>query len=424
MEPRRESYRVKLLGELVVCTADGEELVIPADRVMRRLLIAMALRAGQPRRTDDLVAAVWPGDKAFGRDAKSLETPASRLRNKLMLPIPARRGEGFYKLDVGRAEVDALDFIDRVQENDLDHAGLDRLLGLWRGNPQVLHGDVPVYEWEQLDHAVDHLVGRLSELNSRDLGGLRNFRAFAQLFPEKTSGLRPADATSGRRSRRILIVENEIEIANTMKAILFEHHCTIATNLEDAMDVLIASIDELDGAVIDLHLTSKLDSAGLEILSFIRDRRPELPRLLITASPPAGSQEQMRKTFGLFDIVVKGADGYSASGVRDAVTHMLGEEESGVRRRALAHFESLSVQLQRTLNRKLIAARRAMRSGREDAYGEIDYWSTLIERFDEDCDTMRERLAGKPAVVLDALVEEFSQRWRNAVDFAVPDETW
>jgi CheY-like chemotaxis protein len=416
MEPRPDRYRVRLLGELEVFTPEGESLPIPADRVMKRLLIAMALRAGQPRRTTDLVAAVWPGPKSFGRDAKSLETPASRLRSKLGLPIPPRRGEGFYKLDMSRTEIDALDFVDRVRNDDIDHGELDNLLGMWRGNPQVLYSDLPDAEWDELVRAVGQLLGRLAKLSPSQLNALANFRRFSQFFPEETSTLQPATTRPVRSGHRILIVENEVQIAQTMSAILFEHDCLIATSLEEAMSVLTGRLDELDGAVIDLHLTDRLDSAGLEILSFIRDRRPDLPRLLITASPPAGSQEQIRQTYGLFDIVVKGADGYSASGVRDAVTHMLGDEDDDVRRRAAALFESHSAQVQRVLNRRLVAARRAMRAGENDAYSEIDRWSSLLERFEDESDTVRSQLVDSPAGQADSIVGEFVGRWHRIVE--------
>jgi DNA-binding response OmpR family regulator len=419
MESRRDKYRVKLLGELEVFTTDGDRLPIPADRVMSRLLIAMALRAGQPRRTGDLVQAVWPGEKAFGRDARSLETPASRLRNKLGLPIPPRRGEGYYKLDMNPSDVDALDFIDRVRDDDIDRHQLDELLGMWRGNPQVLYADLDVAEWAQLNRAVEQLLSRLAELSRRELSELKNFRSFNQLFPEHTNSLRPLNAITKRSGRRILIVENEVEIAKTMKAILFEHDCLISTSLEEAMHVLIASIDDLDGAVIDLHLTGRLDSAGLEILSFIRDQRPDLPRLLITASPPAGSQEQMRKMFGLFDILVKGADGYSATGVRDAVTNMLSQEDAHVRQRTLTQFESWSVKTQRALNRRYIAARRAMRGGDEDSYEAIDHWSSLMAQFDAECEAVQAGFKKLPTDRLKRTVDELVDRWALGTDEGV-----
>lgn len=420
MESRHDGYRVRMLGELEVFTQEGEQLSVPTDRVMKRLLIAMALRAGQPRRTTDLVAVVWPGPKSFGRDAKNLETPASRLRSKLGLPIPPRRGEGFYKLDLLRREIDALDFIDRTENDDILPGELDGLLGLWRGNPQVLYSDLPDAEWDPLVRAVGQLINQLAKLPPRELNDLANFRAFAQLFPEETSALRPVDVYGARKGHRVLIVENEVEIARTMSAILYEHQCLIATTLEEAMGVLTNSLEDLDGAVIDLHLTDRLDSAGLEILSFIRDQRPSLPRLLITASPPPGSQEQMRRTYGLFDIVVKGADGYSANGVRDAVTHMLGADDEDVRRRATALFESHAAQLQRALTRHLVSARRAMRAGRDEAYAEIDRWSALLENFDDESEALRDQLTRLQPSALDTTVGEFVGRWREVTEEVSP----
>jgi hypothetical protein len=105
------------------------------------------------------------------------------------------------------------------------------------------------------------------------------------------------------------------------------------------MQILAASLAGLDGALIDLHPTENQDPAGLELLSFIRDRRPDLPRMLITASPPPGSHLRMRRTYGIVNILIKGANGYTASGVRDvvgpALRHQLERDREGHERRAL-----------------------------------------------------------------------------------------
>src|SRR4051812_38181462 len=121
MERAITAHRVRLLGELQVFTEGGEPVPLPGDRVMQRILVALALRAGQPRRMDDLISAVWKGSNAINRDSKSLEAPISRLRGKVGMPIPQRRATANgYRLDLPRASVDALDFLDSVRAETLD----------------------------------------------------------------------------------------------------------------------------------------------------------------------------------------------------------------------------------------------------------------------------------------------------------------
>lgn len=82
MEYAGGGYRIKILGELQVFSGDGVQLTVPKDRVMQRLLIALALRSGRPRRLDELVGVVWPGDQSFGRDSRSLETPVIEIERQ------------------------------------------------------------------------------------------------------------------------------------------------------------------------------------------------------------------------------------------------------------------------------------------------------------------------------------------------------
>src|SRR4051812_14083919 len=123
MEHTSNAYRVRLLGELQVFADDGVTVNLTGDRVMQRLLVVLALRAGQPRRTDELVNAVWSGSNAINRNSKSLEAPISRLRGRAGLPIPLRRGTANgYKLDLPRQRVDALNFLDAARADRLEPA--------------------------------------------------------------------------------------------------------------------------------------------------------------------------------------------------------------------------------------------------------------------------------------------------------------
>lgn len=416
MDYLANGYRLRILGDLQVFSADGTPISVSPDPVMKRLLIALALRSGQPRRIDELVEIVWAGDQSFGRDSKSLETPVSRLRNKLGLPIPQRRGgHAFYKLALGRHHVDALDFIDAVQCDQLDPAELTRLMSLWRGDPRVLYAELPSREWEPLMHAVDRLTQHIVALSPLDLRRLdQDLYAFGQILTDKASAVATVRTQPAEPRYRLLIVENEVKIAKMLETILFEYRCIVATSLEEATTVVSESLMEIDAAVIDLHLTEHLDSAGLEILSALRDQRPDLPRLLITASPPPGSQEQMRKTYGLFDILIKGADGYSANGVRDTVGQMFSESEVATRSRMTALFESRVSQIQRKLMRQLVVASRGVRLGKSSAYEDQEHCSAQVEQFETDSDQVRKMLSTAPTDGLAQLITEFVTRWSSA----------
>jgi DNA-binding response OmpR family regulator len=417
MEHVASHYRIRLLGELEVFSADGKLIALPADRVMQRILVVLALRAGQPRSTGELIAAVWSGSNSFNRQAKSLETPISRLRGKLAMPIPPRRGNNFYRLDIPRQSIDALDFIDSVRADYLDISETVRLLGLWRGDPRVIFAGLPEGEWAPLMRAVDRLVEHLRELSPADARRLGPaLDSFCVLFPDIASSVRSGVTAPAERQRRLLIVENEVNVAKMFADILFDYQTIIALNLEEAMRVVTEQLAELDGALIDLHLTDRLDSAGLEVLAYIRDRRPDLPRLMITASPPPGSQEKMRQTYGIMDTLIKGADGYSANGVRDAVGLMFDESAEARRRRAFGQFESHAVRIQRELMQRTIAARRGIRSGERASYGDLEYWTARIATFETDCEKMRLTLSSASAMEFDNLVSSFVSQWPLSAD--------
>jgi DNA-binding response OmpR family regulator len=405
-------YRIRLLGELEVFSADGELIALPADRVMQRILVALALRAGQPRSTGDLIAAVWSGSSSFNRQAKSLETPISRLRGKLAMPIPPRRGNNFYRLDISRQSIDVLDFIDSVRADYLDISEIVRLLGLWRGDPRVIFAGLTEGEWAPLIRAVDRFAEHLRQLSPADARRLGSaLDSFGEVFPDLASTIRPGVAAPAERQRRLLIVENEANVARMFADILFDYHTIIALNLKEAMRVVTEQLAEFDGALIDLHLTDRLDSAGLEVLAYIRDRRPDLPRLMITASPPPGSQEKMRQTYGIMDTLIKGADGYSANGVRDAVGLMFDESAEARRRRTFVQFESYATKVQRELMQRTIAARRGIRSGEPASYRDLEHWTAQMATFETDCEKMRQTFSGASAMKFDNLVSNFISQW-------------
>jgi CheY-like chemotaxis protein len=328
------------------------------------------------------------------------------------MPIPPRRGLNFYRLDVARHSVDALDFIDSVRTESLDVTEICRLLMLWRGDPRVIFAGTPDEEWAPLMRAVDLFAEHLSRLpatEARRLGPA--FDSFGQVFPQIAAAVMPKLSMPAQRQRKILIVENDVNVAKMFADILFDYQTILAVSLEEAMRVVTEQLPEIDGALIDLHLTDRLDSAGLEVLAYIRDRRPDLPRLLITASPPPGSQEKMRQTYGIMDTIIKGADGYSTNGVRDAVGQMFDESPDARRRRAYAEFESHVAKVQRQLMQQTISARRGIRSGDRSSYRDLEHWAAQLAAFESDCERMRLSLSDVPVTDLQGLLSEFLNQW-------------
>jgi CheY-like chemotaxis protein len=422
MERVTHKHRVKLLGELQVFSGAGELVPVHTDRVMQSLLVVMALRAGQPRSPEELVAAIWPGASGFNRGPKNLEAPVSRLRNKLGMPIPLRRGRSFYRLDLARHEVDALDFIDSVRADHIATPDIGRLIALWRGDPRVIFGELDLHEWDVLMQAKDTFAKHLQRVPPSEVPQLRSaLDSFAELFPEIATTVRPQPPVMARHKPRVLIVENEENVAQMLASILFDYQTIIAVTVKEAMQIIDEQLDDLDGALVDLHLTDHRDSAGLEILSCIRDRRPELPRLLITASPNEGSQEQLRRTFGIVDTLVKGSHGYGASGVRDAVKLMFDSSDDATRRRAAARFESHAIQVRRALVGSTVKANRGIRLGHQASYRDLERFAARLEEFERDCDEARLRLSEAPVPDLDHFLDSFVDRWPVTVPSAEAD---
>nr|BFE63476.1 hypothetical protein GCM10020063_080020 [Dactylosporangium thailandense] len=414
MERAGAAHRIELLGDLRVYDSTGVPLPLPGDRVMQRLLVALALRVGHPRSITELVGIVWGnGSDSFNRNGKSLEAPVSRLRSRFEMPIPPRRGTGhFYQLDLERSEIDALAFIDKVRAPVLEADEIARLLSMWRGDPRTVFEFLPRGEWAPLMRAFEQFLGHINRLPAADVRQIRGeLDEFADRLPDLTADVAwPAPAAPVRR-HRLLIVENEAKVAEMLASILIDYETRIALTLTEAMQVVIEQIDDIDGALIDLHLTERMDSAGLEVLAYIRDRRPELPRVLITASPPPGSQEQMRRVYGIMDILVKGADGYSANGVRDAVAQMFNEAPEAARQRATARLRSHAIQVQRRLNQQMSAARRGIRTGERSAYTELERCTDRIEQFDRDSDITLQQMELAAPAELDEIFLQYVRHW-------------
>ena len=136
-----------MLGPLEVVERDARVEI--AGRKERALLVALALRAGEPVPSSQLIATLW--DDAAPRTAvKILQTYVFRLRRALAPSDVLDTRSGSYVLAVPRHQVDALRFEDTVasarkawKEGDAARTSalLRQALALWRSEKVGDHAD-------------------------------------------------------------------------------------------------------------------------------------------------------------------------------------------------------------------------------------------------------------------------------------------
>lgn len=153
---------IRLLGSLEVVAGDGTAITVRGAR-LRALLVALAMRAGEPVPTDVLVETLW-GDAVPERVANALQRQVSTLRRVLGSPSVVEHRDNGYALRIGRDRVDVFRFEDLVQRGrDAVRAGdfalasdvLAEAIACWRGDAI---GGMPYDAWLHTDTV------RLSEL--------------------------------------------------------------------------------------------------------------------------------------------------------------------------------------------------------------------------------------------------------------------
>lgn len=117
-----------VLGPLELRAPDGTPVALTSPR-QRRLLAALALRAGVPVDVDVLAEHVW-GDGQPGDPAAALHTNVARLRRLLPAGVEVVTGPGTYRLVIDRAALDVTAF-----EDDIASRRPDEAIARWRGDP-------------------------------------------------------------------------------------------------------------------------------------------------------------------------------------------------------------------------------------------------------------------------------------------------
>ncbi|MDQ6614491.1 MAG: hypothetical protein M3083_07040 [Actinomycetota bacterium] len=376
-------HRVCLLGTIELTDENGQPIKPPNGMVQLRLLVALALRTGEACSNTELVRITWDDDY---REAEGLQGPVAHLRSKV--PIPNKgRNEDFYRLDLPRRTVDAIDFIDSAR-SAREPSEIDRLLALWRGDPVKLYPFIPPLYWRPLERALATLLSTISAWSSVEQGRLSEWGTFCDRFPDRV----PQRTAEPRQKKRLLVVDDKPQVVTQVTALLSDFDCLVANTLDEAMKILYERGSQLDGAIVDLHLTDDLDEGGLGILAYLRSQLPDVPRLLLTRTPPKGSVLDLRKRFGLFSILIKSGD-YSPMELRRDVEAMLGSSGQAIRRKAIATFDSHAATMEAEIKWALTEARKRLRKGNDAAVEDLAHWAARLEDFDNESEELRASLA-------------------------------
>lgn len=368
----------------------------------------LALRAPHACTMQDLIQAGWGFSDS---DTEKVQAPLSRLRNKWHLSEIPRGvvGNVSHKLLLERSDIDALTFIDLAKQTHPSLTDIDRALGLFSDDPRSLYGQMPNWIWSELSGAVEEFLSHVSALSDHERAQLNNLSNYLNVVAPRMKTSAPIE-----KRARILIVEDDPGVIETLRGILFDFDCAVATTASEAMSYAMDINQDLKGAIVDRHLSHSLDSAGLTILAYLRDHRPDVPRVLLTSDHPEGPDLEIPRTYGLFEVVTKGGGGSSAPGIRDVVERMLGDR----RIQAMLRLEAESAKIARDIGRRRAAFRREIRQrgatpARQTAIAGLD---DLEQRFHDDHGRLETETEAASDDILKSSVDEFLARWNSELD--------
>ncbi len=377
---------VLVLGELVL-RRDGAKAPTLTPTLAETLTV-LAVQ-GRPVKAAELHRALdWRPSE------ESVQQYISKLKNAHHVPIVSSgpRGHREYGLDPS-CRVDARDFVRGVREGWPS----DELLRLWRGAPGP--GVLDTWPWAEVRQARLSLLQRIAGLPEPEQAALAELGRFADLFP----GDRDVDAIRphGPGSRpRLLVVEDDPAMLREIRDRLGDYYrITPVTRIEDwrTLRKEPGSLDRIDGALVDLHLTTDLnDKRGVEIIKYLRDYT-KIPAALFTANgmERSGYLHQHRMAeYRLVDIVDKKNDDWWEA-LENAARLLVG---TGVRER------------RHRMETWLEAAHRKIRRETEDAPP-----GSVSARRRQDCDKHYSQVIGLVRVgdidEADRAVQQFYKRW-------------
>ena len=118
---------------------------------------------------------------------------------------------------------------------------------------------------------------------------------------------------------RLLIVDDQVGL--TIKHLLAGYDCVVVTSIGMWWQLVEDGDLAFDGALVDLHLTAKMnDEHGGEVLRFLREET-SIPALLMSVSP-LGWGPDLEKRYGAVGVFYKDRDG-RFSDIRRAVEDLL-----------------------------------------------------------------------------------------------------
>jgi hypothetical protein len=383
---------ILVLGRLAL-RRGGTELLVPTKKPAEVLLTLALADEGRAVDVNVLRAAL----SAPGREitANAIQAHMSTLRKNFGIPIvTGSRGSATYQLRAKECWVDAREFVAGVDAS----RDMDELMRMWRQAPAGLWESE---RWVTVTAARSRLIQRIAAMPHADRVSWPELDRFTALFP----GDAELDVVRrhGRGARkRLLVVEDDESMLLEICARLAPYYRYEAINTIEkwrAFRDIPGSLDEIDGALIDLHLTeTRDDKRGLEIVKYLRDKT-EIPVALVTANPPEHSHyghDRVRHEFRLVDIVDKHQHDWWEALDRAAAL-LVGDGDDARRQRLESWLET--------------TWRNVRRDTANDAPGSIGYKQRKA------CDAEYAKAIGYLRVAgideADECVNVFYQRWRR-----------
>jgi DNA-binding response OmpR family regulator len=166
------------------------------------------------------------------------------------------------------------------------------------------------------------------------LGEGTTFRIELPAAPDDMPGERqpaPPSALPFRRGR-VLVIDDEPEIAELLQDILTSEGHTVKTAMNGSDGVKLAALSEYDMVITDLGMP---DLSGWEVARRIREAVPTLPVVLVTGWAASIDDDEVRRA-GIAEVVQKPFDIEAVLEVTARVlssgSDRLGREEADTRR--------------------------------------------------------------------------------------------
>jgi hypothetical protein len=303
-------WTVRVLGELELLQ-DGEHVAAPTG-VKAETLVLIALSGTGGILSKALEDALSESGRRVDRG--TLQRRVADLRQGTGTLMPRMGKAKRYLLDPAEVDaVDALDFVVGVGAlaEAPDLAQLDRLMGLWRGNPLTEVKDRARRWWKPVIDARQTLVDVLGRLNSTQRALLTRLAGFAELFPDDIALQRVNGGPSGLP--RLLVVEDQI-MDELVRLLDDEFDLLPVTSYEGWREICDnGSLDTVQGALIDRHLdvTRPGDSVGTTKIAEYLRRNTSIPAILMSVDVDHSTNKvlDLCLKYRLLDVIRKHENG-------------------------------------------------------------------------------------------------------------------